>query len=337
MKKTIFRKMLSFFLALAILISALGTETVSVNAASADYVTIMNKLSTAQPNVPIRYNFSLSRKSDINFVLSTNIRTGVTLTIKDPVTEKTLVTDYLPASNPDWQYQSGTGIYKNTDSMVLDAGNYILEIMFESEVNFELTMNQISQEPKLNKTKLTLTKGFSSTLTVTGGTIKSCTSSKKSVATVTNKGKVTGKKAGTATITVKLTNGKTLTCKVTVKANTYSSTAITVSDIVYNTYAMQAYKASFDSKGNLVIKFKVVNNSYGKITSIPDFKITVKTSGKKVAATYKKSSYSATVKSFSDKNFSVTIPKSSLKLSQSKIDLRTSTITITGGSANTTL
>lgn len=74
------------------------------------------------------------------------------------------------------------------------------------------------KNPYLNSTKKTLTAGKSYTLKITGTTAKSWTSSKKSVATVNSKGKVTAKKSGTATITCKGKNGKTYICRVTVKA-----------------------------------------------------------------------------------------------------------------------
>lgn len=75
-----------------------------------------------------------------------------------------------------------------------------------------------TQKVKLNATKKTLTEGKTFTLKVSG-TKKTVTysSSKKSVATVTKKGKVTAKKAGSATITAKV-DGKKYSCKVTVKA-----------------------------------------------------------------------------------------------------------------------
>lgn len=70
---------------------------------------------------------------------------------------------------------------------------------------------------KLNKTKKTLNVGETFTLKLSG-TSKTVTwkSSKKSVATVSSKGKVTAKKAGTATITATC-SGKTYKCKITVK------------------------------------------------------------------------------------------------------------------------
>ena len=75
----------------------------------------------------------------------------------------------------------------------------------------------------LNKTTITLGVGQSYTLkpTVTPENIDNAIftwkSSDKEVATVTSKGKVTGRSVGTATITVKTDNGKTATCTVTVK------------------------------------------------------------------------------------------------------------------------
>lgn len=71
---------------------------------------------------------------------------------------------------------------------------------------------------KLSNKKLTLVAGKTKTLKVTGtkASVK-WSSSDKSVATVSSKGKVTAKKHGKATITAKV-GSKKLTCKVTVKA-----------------------------------------------------------------------------------------------------------------------
>ena len=72
--------------------------------------------------------------------------------------------------------------------------------------------------PKLNKSKLTLTVGKTAKLKVKNTKKKiKWSSSKKSVATVTKKGKVKAKKAGKTTITAKV-GKKKLKCKVTVTA-----------------------------------------------------------------------------------------------------------------------
>lgn len=76
---------------------------------------------------------------------------------------------------------------------------------------------------KINKRTLTLEKGKTYNLKITGTTKKvTWSSSKKAVATVSSKGKVTAKTVGTSTITATIGTTK-LTCKVTVKepANPY--------------------------------------------------------------------------------------------------------------------
>ena len=76
---------------------------------------------------------------------------------------------------------------------------------------------QAKAKIKLNATKKTIDKGKTYTLKVSGTSKKvKWSSSNKSVATVSSKGKVTAKKAGTATISAKV-SGKTLKCKITVK------------------------------------------------------------------------------------------------------------------------
>lgn len=73
--------------------------------------------------------------------------------------------------------------------------------------------------PKLNKTSVTLTKGYQTTLSVSNasGTVKWSTGD-KSIATVSSKGKVVGKAPGTTYIYAK-TGSTTLKCKVKVIAS----------------------------------------------------------------------------------------------------------------------
>ena len=74
----------------------------------------------------------------------------------------------------------------------------------------------VSTPNKLNVSRQTIALYSSVTLKVSGGGKVKWSSSKKSIATVSSQGKVTGKKVGTCYIYAKV-SGKTLKCKVTVK------------------------------------------------------------------------------------------------------------------------
>lgn len=300
-------------------------------------ISIMHKVNTARENYPIRYNFNLEKEADLCFELAINERTTVALIVKNQQDEVAIKSDTLPSVDPRWQYNKKNGTYENKHTMHLPAGDYILEMNFETEVNYDLNLSRISEKTQLNYSKLDLTKGFTKQLKVNNSKIKSCSSSNKSVATVSNSGKITAKKTGKTTIKVKLANGKTLSCKVNVKDNKYKAKKIAIKDVVYNTSEMKAYAASFDSKGNLVLKFKLVNNSYGKITNVSHFKVTVKNSAKKEVISYTKNNFSTNVASYSDKECTVKIPKSAFKKNYKQIDLRTSKFTITGDFASSSL
>ena len=247
------KKMITIMICALMIVTTVFMPT-TANAADTN---IMHKSTTAFAGAPINYNFSINRDSDLRFIVRLETRNGLRFTIKDSLLGTSLVTDSISTGDSRWNYQKKTGIFELKHDMHLEKGDYILEIAFDQDTNFEMTMDQLSLEAKLNKSSVSITKGFTDTLKVTGGKIKSCTSSNTSVATVSNKGKITAKATGTAKIKVKLTNGKTLICKVTVKPNQYTAKNITVTDTLLNTYQMKAYKATFDKKGNLVIKFKI--------------------------------------------------------------------------------
>ncbi len=93
--------------------------------------------------------------------------------------------------------------------------------------------SQADAAVKISKTSVTLLKGQSINLKITGTTKKATWSSnKKSVATVNSKGKVTAKKKGTATIIAKIGKKKYI-CKVTVKT---TPKAVAVEDFSLNQY-----------------------------------------------------------------------------------------------------
>jgi SLAP domain-containing protein len=234
---------------------------------------------------------------------------------------------YIYASDSYWVSEDGVSMNLDVWEM-LPAGDYYYGVTFASDVIAALQIAQEQPEPKISETKATVTVGYTKKLSVTDGTVKTWTSSKKSVATVNSKGKVTGKKAGKATITAKLTDGKTLKCVVTVKANKYSASKLTTGDIYSGECAMSAYTASFDSKGNLVVKTVFVNKSGYKVSALENIKIQVKDANGKAIGTYTAKKKSMSVASGSTKSLSFTISKSKLK--QKKADLRNATIKCSG-------
>lgn len=80
------------------------------------------------------------------------------------------------------------------------------------------------KNPYLNATKKNLEVNKTYTLKLTGATAKKYTSSKKSVATINSKGKITAVKEGTSTITVTDSNKKTYKCVITVAGKTTTHT-----------------------------------------------------------------------------------------------------------------
>lgn len=119
------------------------------------------------------------------------------------------------------------------------------------------TSVQAAAKVKLNKTKVTLCEGKTTTLKVKGTKKKvTWTSSDKKVATVNKKGKVTAKKTGTATITAKV-GSKKYKCRVTVEAkkkyeivNGYVNTTVSSYKEACEVYEALGYKPwKFIDKG----------------------------------------------------------------------------------------
>ena len=97
------------------------------------------------------------------------------------------------------------------------------------------------KKPTINKTSKSLNVGETTTLKLTGATLKSAKSSNTSIATVNSSGKITAKKAGTCTITLTDTQKRTYKCTVTVKGSSKSAAL----KAYYN--FLKSYKFDLDS------------------------------------------------------------------------------------------
>ena len=142
--------------------------------------------------------------------------------------------------------------------------------------------------PKLNKTKITLNVKKSYQLKLTNNRRKvKWSSSKKSVATVNSKGKVTAKKKGTARITAKV-GSKKYTCKVTVKQPVTSLKLNKKSYTLNKKGASVTLKASAkpSSASNKAVTWKSSNKNVatvskkGKVTAVGNGKCTITATAK---------------------------------------------------------
>ena len=130
------------------------------------------KLALCAATLLMMNNISLNKESDIFFEIRTNERSTVGWSIKNQQDEISVLSDTLPSTDPNWVYNKSNGTYKNTHKMHLTAGTFILELNFEGEVNYDLTISLIPDKAKLNYSKLT----------------------NQSIASVNNKGKIFAKK-----------------------------------------------------------------------------------------------------------------------------------------------
>lgn len=332
MKKYL-KKMIAVASAFAVAFTAVAAMNVTT-AKAADYETVYQSsaLETATAGVEQKYPIEVSKSGAYYFTLYTAEPVEYTITVYNS-TGNVLDVEGKPytvtATNSSWKYSDALGAYVFDDGPIkLNTGDYTYAIKFSSDTQYLFQIDQEVEAAKISQTKATITAGFTTKLSVTGAKVKSWSSSKKTIATVDSKGKVTGKKAGKATITAKLDNGKTVKCTVTVKANKYSSSKPTTSDVSIGNAAMKVFSASYDAKGNLVLKARYVNNAAYKTSALEKIKITVKDGNGKLVGTYTQSKKTVSVPSYATKDMSFTISKSKLK--QKKVDLRNCTFSCDG-------
>ena len=129
---------------------------------------------------------------------------------------------------------------------------------------------------KLNKKKVTLTKGYTCQLKVKGTSKKvKWSSSNKSVASVSSKGLVKAKKAGTTKIKAAVKGGKTYTCKVTVKNNIFISTS-KPNTVRVTGNGLNMFITKMQYSGNkLVVNGFFTNGSKKRVLGLKNYKIRI--------------------------------------------------------------
>ena len=142
-------------------------------------------------------------------------------------------------------------------------------LLLSSIISFN-TESVNAATPKLNKTKITLAVGKSTNLKVSGINNKvKWSTSDRTIVTVSEKGKVTGKNVGTAIITAKV-GKKNLQCKVTVKVALNRTKAVIAKNDYITLYLQGAVAKSFKSSNKKIATVskngKVVGKRKGRAT-----------------------------------------------------------------------
>lgn len=331
--KNRFKKIVATVAAIAVaLTTVVVTDVTTASAAEAEYDTLYSSeaTETATAGTEQKYNFTVSKQGDLYFTLIVPQPVEYTITMYNSAgTVLAVDNNPLTVSATDSHWQTYEGAYLFDDGWTsLPNGDYTYGIKFAADTQYMFMIQQEKASAKISDSKATITAGFTKKLSVSGSKVTKWSTSKKAVATVDSKGKVTAKKAGKTTISAKCENGQTVKCVVTVKANKYTDTKATVSDVPYGSCVLHAHSASFDSKGNLVIKARFVNNYYYKVVALNNVKIVVKDGNGKTIGTYSTKKKSLTVQRGSTKDVSFTIAKSKLK--QKKADLRNASISCDG-------
>ncbi|MCD7841999.1 MAG: Ig-like domain-containing protein [Lachnospiraceae bacterium] len=175
----------------------------------------------------------------------------------------------------------------------------------------------------LSKTSVSIALGSSTTVKLNGATIKSVKSSKKSVATVTKKGKITAKGVGSCKITFTAKNGKKYTCKVTV-TRPVTGIALSTASLTLDTGSSQTITATVSPANatNTAVSYSSSNTAVA----------TVDTNGKITAVSAGTATITVTAQDGSGKSAAVTV---TVLQKVTGITLSASSLTLDAGSSQT--
>ncbi len=335
MKTNVTKRLACAFLALAVMITTVFVQ-VEPAKATEKYTDVYSSeaVETAYAGTETKAPYTLTKNQGVVALIYTAAPVDMKITVynSNGVAMNWANNPFsVSSTSSGWKYDSSTNGYVYEDVFgTMNPGDYYYGITFSDTTSFFLYIVQYNENAKISQSKATITKGFTKKLSVTGAKVNAWKSSNSKIAKVDKNGKVTGVKAGKTTVYATTTDGKKLTCKITVKANVYSVSKPTLSDVGYNSCVVEAYKGVFDKSGNLVITARIANNRPTRVVQLKDVKFVVKDANGKVIGTYKVSKYNVSVSAYSTKDVKFTIKKSSLK--KKKADLRNATITRKGGS-----
>lgn len=326
MKKT--SRVLAILLALALIVGMVPFSTKDVSAAT-DENYMLEASGAATAGVPIEATFTMQSSGVAQFAIAVATQCNVTYSFRNSAGETVYGPKTFLESDSQW---SSTGSYP-AFAVNVPQGTYTISVTFDVDQLAYAVLGQPdltstpTPTPKLAPTidskTLTITKGFKDQIKIlnAGGARITYKSSNAKIAAVNSKGKVTAKKKGTATITVKTSTGFTIPCKVIVKDNVYTVRKVAVSALPAGSFGVNVYKMSYDKKGNLILKARMLNNRGYKAKYLKNFKITVKNDKGKKIGVYSAKKLTINLKSGKSKAYTFKIKKSKLKIKKTQ-DLR---------------
>lgn len=274
-------------------------------------------------NSPVNAEFTITSNETITFMIYTTYKTDMFMQITDSKGQIVCNQSFRHTDN-NWQTATANEKIRYFRTLILvqpSPDKYKLSLQFSNDTYYIVNGIQNyttapKKVPTLSATNLMLAKGISQKIKVKNTSEKVIWSStNKSIATVSSSGKIKAKKIGTAIIKAKIADKEPLLCKVTVVKNEYLSPKKTMLDVPVDRTMVDVYKVSYDNKGNIIIKARVLNRYDYRISYIKNFKIQLRTNAGKLIGSYSaKKAKNVNAKSNHIKTCSFKIKKSKLKI-----------------------
>jgi len=319
--KSFMKKAVASLLVMALCLGGVSFQNQEAKAAG-DYVTLFNEKMIATAGKATGGSFKVTAAGDLAIGVSVMEKCAFTYQLADS-TGKTVTSGTVTSTDANWNVSASSILYLINAKVT--PGEYSIALTFEQDqAAFALAgLLYPSTPPSLDSTSITVTKGFSDKVTVinAGNATVTYTSSNSKIASVDAKGNVKGKKKGTATITVKTSTGYTGTCRVTVKDNVYSRSKLSVGKAPASYVTPDVYKVSYDKKGNLIIKLRLINRFGRTAKQLKNFKVTIKNEKGKKIGVYSLKKKTINLRTGKAKALTCKIKKSKLKIKKTQ-DLR---------------
>lgn len=320
------KRLVTMLVAVALVLSSIAYQPTAAKAA--DPTTLLDESGVATANTPVVKSFNVTAPSELAIGIYVAAPVAGTVDVKSSADNATIFSQAFTEN--DWLANDSSTRYLYLLSRdVLKTDVYTMTLSFAADAEYQIVA---LEEPiaYISSSSLTVTKGFSGKLTITnpGGDV-TWTSSNAGVASVDAVGKVTGKKAGTAVITAQLADGGYCQCNVTVVNNVYKRAQAAVDAIPAGTSTLQVYNVSYNSKGNMVIKARFLNNLGRKTSYLKNVKVTIKNANGNVIGTYSAKKVTANVNDRRAKNYTFTVKKAKLKQKKTQ-DLTKITTSVSG-------